>query len=192
LNVMRAPFSWRVNNATDNFYEWAAYIKTCALQPLYAVHGNTISVVVTGGGEAVCQLARQLLARTHGAKLMQRMVPVLFTVLAVTLCTASSPTQSKDQSQKQPAKQEQKTTSMTGCVDEQEGHYVLVDDRSLARIADLEADGFPNEGFAKHMGHKVTVRGMSTANGTRPLFKVRTVDTVSETCAPQPAPQGKL
>jgi hypothetical protein len=28
-------------------------------------------------------------------------------------------------------------------------------------MADLEADGFPTEGFAKHMGHKVTVRGTS-------------------------------
>ena len=78
---------------------------------------------------------------------------------------------------------------MTGCVDEQQGRYVLVDESSLSRIADLEADGFPNEGFAKHMGHKVTVRGMSTTNGARPLFKVRTVETISETCAP-PAARG--
>jgi hypothetical protein len=115
---------------------------------------------------------------------------VLFTVLAVTLQCSANAAQSKEQSKK-PAKQEQKTTTMTGCVDEQQGHYVLVDDHSLARVADLEADGFPNEGFAKHMGHKVTVRGISTTNGARPLFKVRTVETVSETCAPQPAPQGK-
>jgi hypothetical protein len=122
---------------------------------------------------------------------MQRPALVLLCVLAVAVCANTSPAQSKDQSRKQPAAQGQKTSSMTGCVDEQEGRYVLVDDRSLARIADLEADGFPNEGFAKHMGHKVTVRGMSTTNGDRPLFKVRTIDTVSETCAPQQAPQGK-
>jgi hypothetical protein len=118
---------------------------------------------------------------------MQRMVLGLFTVLAVSVSATVISAQTGDQSRKQPAKQEQKTVSMTGCVDEQEGRYVLVDDHSLARIADLEADGFPTEGFAKHMGHKVTVRGMSTANGARPLFKVRTVETISETCAPQAA-----
>jgi hypothetical protein len=70
-------------------------------------------------------------------------------------------------------------------VDEQDGRYVLVDDRTLTPIANLEADGFPTEAFAKHMGHKVTVRGISNSGSGRLIFKVRTVDTVSETCAPQ-------
>jgi hypothetical protein len=94
------------------------------------------------------------------------------------------PAYSSNQQPKAEKKTEKKemATSMAGCVDEQEGHYVLVDDRSLNRIADLEADGFPTEGFAKHMGHKVTVRGISSVNGGRVLFKVRTVETISETC----------
>jgi hypothetical protein len=74
--------------------------------------------------------------------------------------------------------------SMTGCVDEKDGHYILVDDQGLNPMADLEADGFPTEGFAKHMGHKVTVRGTLNSGSTRPVFKVRSVATVSETCAP--------
>ena len=189
MNVRRAPFSWRVNNATDIFYECAAYIKTCALQPLYPVPGNTTSVVVADGGEVACQMERELHTRRIGTKPMKCMVLGLFTVLAVSVC-AASPAQNKDQSKKQPAKQEQKTSAMTGCVDQQEGRYVLTDDRSLAPIADLEADGFPTEGFAKHVGHKVTVRGISTTNGARPLFKVRAVETISETCAPQAAPRG--
>jgi hypothetical protein len=78
--------------------------------------------------------------------------------------------------------------SLSGCVDQQDGRYVLVDDRSLEPVADLEADGFPTEGFAKHMGHKVTIRGTSNSGGARPLFKVRTIETVSETCAPTPQP----
>jgi len=124
---------------------------------------------------------------------MKRIVLAVFTVIAVAISASASPGQNQDQSQKQPSKQkkEEKTASMTGCVDQQEGRYVLTDDRSLAPIADLQADGFPTEGFAKHVGHKVTVRGINTANGSRPLFKVRTVETLSETCAPQPAPQGK-
>jgi hypothetical protein len=68
-------------------------------------------------------------------------------------------------------------------MDEQEGQWVLVNDQTMAVIANLAADGFPTEGFAKHMGHKVTVRGTSSSGGSRPLFKVRTIEMVSETCA---------
>ncbi|HTX37838.1 MAG TPA: hypothetical protein VME43_22570 [Bryobacteraceae bacterium] len=75
--------------------------------------------------------------------------------------------------------------SLTGCVDEQEGSYVLLSDRTMTPIASLEADGFPKETFAKHVGHKVTVRGTSNSQGALPVFKVRTIERVSETCAPQ-------
>jgi hypothetical protein len=79
----------------------------------------------------------------------------------------------------------QAVTSLTGCVDEQDGRYILSDDRELKPIAYLEADGFPQEGFAKHLGHKVTVRGISSPGDPRPTFKVRSITLVSETCAPQ-------
>lgn len=75
--------------------------------------------------------------------------------------------------------------SLTGCIDEQDGHFVLVDDRTLTPIASLEAVGFPQEAFAKHLGHKVTVRGTSNSGAARPIFKVRSVDKISDTCAPQ-------
>lgn len=77
------------------------------------------------------------------------------------------------------------SASMTGCMDEQDGRYVLVDERTLSPVADLVAEGFPTEGFAKHMGHKVTVRGTPSSGGTRPVFRVRSIETVSDTCAPQ-------
>ena len=91
--------------------------------------------------------------------------------------------QQQKQSKSQPKKG---ADSMTGCVDEQNGRYVLVDDRNLTPVANLEADGFPTEGFAKHMGHKVTVRGTLNSSGTTPLFKVSSIEVVSETCQPQP------
>jgi hypothetical protein len=75
------------------------------------------------------------------------------------------------------------SASLTGCVDEQEGKWVLVNDQTMAIIANLAADGFPTEAFAKHVGHKVTVRGTSSSDGSRPTFKVRTIETISETCA---------
>jgi len=92
------------------------------------------------------------------------------------------------QEKKPDSKQQQKAgkaSSMTGCVDEQDGRYVLVDEQKRERIANLEPDGFPVEGFAKHLGHKVIVRGISNAGDALPVFKVRTVETVSENCAPQ-------
>jgi len=113
---------------------------------------------------------------------------LLLTVLGVMLTpeVGSGASTSQDQ-KKQTPKQDKKSgtvSSMTGCVDQQDGRYVLIDEHGLNRIADLEADGFPAEGFAKHVGHKVIVRGTKAADDM-PLFKVRTIETVSETCAPK-------
>jgi competence protein ComGC len=77
------------------------------------------------------------------------------------------------------------TASLTGCVDEQNGGYVLIHEQTRDLIANLEADGFPTEAFAKHLGHKVTVRGTSNPSGAHPVFKVRSVETISETCGSQ-------
>jgi hypothetical protein len=100
--------------------------------------------------------------------------------------------QDQKQDQKQDSKKDpgakpksQSGNSLTGCVDEQQGHYVLVDERSLNPIADLVADGFPTEGFAKHVGHKVTVRGTSNSDGARQILKVRSIEMISEVCAPK-------
>ena len=116
---------------------------------------------------------------------------VMFAIFAVAV--TARPLPGRDEQKAQP-KQEQKgkTASLTGCVDEHDGRYVLVDDRALRPIADLEADGFPTEGFAKHMGHKVTVRGTSSSGGTRPTIKVRSIQTVSDTCAPQELQQARF
>jgi len=101
---------------------------------------------------------------------------------------AAGADQSKGSQKKKESSQSKRqagASSLTGCVDQQDGHYVLTDDRTLKPIADLAPEGFPVEGFAKHLGHKVTVRGTSSAGGTRPLFKVRSIETVSDVCAPQ-------
>jgi len=117
---------------------------------------------------------------------LQRALLVTSAVLALAVSAAAVPAAQAFQSEKKaPAgKKTSSGASLTGCVDERDGHYILVDDQGLNPMADLEADGFPTEGFAKHMGHKVTVRGTSNSGSTRPRFKVRSVETVSETCAP--------
>ena len=90
--------------------------------------------------------------------------------------------------EKQSAKQKKATAkapggSLSGCVDQQDGQYVLINNQTRSLIANLEAEGFPTEGFAKHVGHKVTVRGTASTGGTeRPVFKVRSVETLSDAC----------
>jgi hypothetical protein len=106
-------------------------------------------------------------------------------------CTAAaSPTQKSD-GKKTEQKKKPEGSSLTGCVDQQDGQFVLVDDREMKVIANLDAEGFPIEGFAKHVGQKVTVRGTNNPGGGRPVFKVRTVETISESCAPQAVQEGK-
>ena len=117
------------------------------------------------------------------------MLRKVFEIAIVSACICIVPSLSQER-KKMPSQQEKGVKTLAGCVDQQEGRYVLVDDRGLNKITELEADGFPTEGFAKHVGHKVVVRGTSTA-GDKPLFKVRAVETVSETCAPANNQQGR-
>lgn len=122
-------------------------------------------------------------------KLRPALLLICLTVFGVLVLSASLfATQAPAGQKKQQTSKEKAApgSSLSGCVDQQDGHYVLVDDRNLSPVADLEADGFPTEGLAKHMGHKVTVRGTTNSGSTRPVFKVRSVETISETCAPTP------
>jgi hypothetical protein len=116
---------------------------------------------------------------------------LLIAILTV-VPTTSLLTVAQAQNQKAPAKQKKSSegkaqqAALTGCVDEHDGHYVLLQEQNRAVIAHLEAEGFPTEGFAKHLGHKVTVRGTASSSGAeRPVFKVRSVEAVSDACGPQ-------
>src|SRR6266496_3030524 len=87
--------------------------------------------------------------------------------------------QSKNNRQAQPPQQ-----VMTGCVDEQDGNYVLLDDQMQKKLADLEAVGASNEDFfAKHLGHKVTIKGRK-ASEQDSKFKVSSIEDVAPVCAP--------
>jgi len=122
--------------------------------------------------------------------MQKRVASILVFSIAALACAPSavlaSPQQPQPKSQKKAPERKPEQASLTGCVDEHEGTYVLIHDQTRAPLANLEADGFENEGFAKHLGHKVTVRGTANPAGTeRPVFKVRSVETISETCGPQ-------
>jgi len=94
--------------------------------------------------------------------------------------TANASQQQRDRKIPNPKKTQGAT--LTGCIDEQDGgKYVLIDPKNRAPLATLEADGFPNEGFAKHIGNTVTVKG-SLDSSSRPVMTVRSIETVSDGC----------
>jgi len=136
-------------------------------------------------------LARQVLLIP--AKVMIRRAAITVLVMVASCCLSyarSNPAVNRSQDQpktdpKEKAEPKGQTASLTGCVDEQEGKWVLVNDQTMAIIANLAADGFPTEGFAKYLGHKVTVQGTASADGPGSTFKVRSIKTIRETCAAQ-------
>ena len=114
----------------------------------------------------------------------------IFGVVAAISLAAAPPNQAggpAPQSKKETKKKSQRSariSSMRGCVDEQDGRYVLVEERTLKPVANLEAESFPPEGFAKYMGHLVTVRGVVASGGDRPVMKVNGVEKLADACAP--------
>jgi len=72
--------------------------------------------------------------------------------------------------------------SLTGCVDEQDGLYVLLDDQML-KIVNLVSAGSDKEVFAKHLGHKVQVKGTQSSEN-KGTVKVTSIEQVSGNCAP--------
>jgi hypothetical protein len=75
--------------------------------------------------------------------------------------------------------------SLTGCVDERDGQYVLTNDTNLQPTARLQpAAGSPEDNFARFMGQKVTVRGTLSSEQPLPVMTVENLKPVSQTCAP--------
>lgn len=110
---------------------------------------------------------------------------ILATIVSVAL--AAPPDERlgpQDGAQKKSAPKKSTQQSLTGCVDEQDGNYLLLDDHMLNKLADLEAVGAGNEAFfAKHLGHKVTVKG-SKSSEPDAKFKVTSIEDISAVCAP--------
>jgi hypothetical protein len=77
--------------------------------------------------------------------------------------------------------------SLTGCVDERDGQYVLTNETNLQTVARLQPEaGSADDNFARHVGHKVTVRGKLSREDAPPVMTVRSVAAVSDTCAANP------
>jgi hypothetical protein len=96
-------------------------------------------------------------------------------------CPGAAPSSSKKV-------QKTRTTvdSATGCVDERPGTYVLLDEHNLQEVAELKPEGFPGEGLAKYLGQKVRIRGHLVEGH---IWKVRSIETIADTCSPAQDPQ---
>jgi len=121
----------------------------------------------------LCDLARQV---QYGAK--RNRMGNLSAVLMLAVCVVAAPLQ--------PGKiRKAGKSSLTGCVDEREGEYVLTNNTNLQPTARLlPASGSPDDNFARHMGHTVKVRGVLSKQDPLPIITVEGVETVSQTCAP--------
>jgi hypothetical protein len=72
--------------------------------------------------------------------------------------------------------------SLTGCIDEQFGQYVLLDGQML-RMARLQSAGPNQDVFAKYLGHKVQVNG-ARSSGPKGVFTVTGIEQIADNCAP--------
>jgi hypothetical protein len=77
-----------------------------------------------------------------------------------------------------------KPETLSGCVDQKQGKYVLTDDSMLKTLALLEWVDQDQENFARYVGHKVTVTGRRDPRSDPPVFKVAALKNVSDVCAP--------
>src|SRR4051812_32621932 len=79
-----------------------------------------------------------------------RLASLIPMFLLIAPCTAVAA--QKQDPPKAPAKAAAKAAqaSLSGCVDQaEEGHFVLINNTTRDKIANLVAEGFPTEGFAK-------------------------------------------
>jgi hypothetical protein len=168
------------------------YIKGPMGVPSISVRTNTHSALGVKSGEMVLYGTRSAVpaSRVHTymrARTASIVIISIFAVITTPYAARGAAGEAEQKKQESPAKKAGQGSALTGCVDEQNGQYVLVDDRNREAFADLVAEGFPTEGFAKHMGHTVTVRGTTSTGGARTVVKVRSIETVSETCGPHEA-----
>lgn len=116
------------------------------------------------------------------------------TVLGMAICfaltaapadkTGSAGKDQKPAARKSKAQRRARQFATVGCVDEKDGRYVLVEDQTLNEIAELQAVSFEKEGFAKFLGHKVSVRGQMQSEREQPVLRVTSIEVVSGVCAP--------
>jgi hypothetical protein len=106
-------------------------------------------------------------------------VPIV--LLGVLFCMAADiagqPSQSAPTSKFVPVAQQ----SLTGCVDEQFGQYILLDGQ-MQKVVNLQTAGPEKEIFAKYVGHKVEVRGTRSSGLKTATFIVTGIAQIADMC----------
>jgi energy-converting hydrogenase Eha subunit A len=98
--------------------------------------------------------------------------------LGLTALAAGQPSQSVTTSKFVPVVQQ----SLTGCVDEQFGQYVLLNGE-MVKITGLQSAGPNNNIFAKYVGHEVQVKG-TRSSGPKATFTVTGIVQTADVCGP--------
>jgi hypothetical protein len=101
-------------------------------------------------------------------------------LLGVSFCLAAqvagNPSQAASASNFVPVVQQ----TLTGCVDEQFGQYVLLNGQML-KITGLQSAGPSNDVFAKFVGHEVEVKG-TRPYASKATFTVTGIVQIADTC----------
>jgi hypothetical protein len=103
------------------------------------------------------------------------LAPMAASITTATWCAAGwegPPPQAPARKKTPPKSLHKLGASLTVCVDQEDAGFVLLQDRTRNAVTDPEAYGFPSESFAKHLGQKATIRGISSPGEPRPVFKV--------------------
>jgi hypothetical protein len=144
---------------------------------------GSVAVVVMTPLQAAVRLAaggirRERAVPSKRGEIMRYLV--LLTAVSIGLCAAAPGAQTgAKKKSRAPAE-----TTLTGCVDQAEdGSFILTGNQELHKIATLHGDGFPDDGFAKHLGHHVKVTGRMAKDGGEAVLRVKEIETVSETCS---------
>lgn len=107
---------------------------------------------------------------------MKVRVSLLVTLFCLAAFAVSNPSQGAPTSKSVPAAQQ----SLTGCVDQQFGQYVLLDGLML-KIIGLQSAGPNNDVFAKYVGHAVQVKG-NRSPGPKATFIVTGIVQTADIC----------
>lgn len=101
-------------------------------------------------------------------------------LLAVLICLAAQAAGKPNQGATTDKSDSRAQQSLTGCMDEQAGQYVLLDNQ-MRKIVRLQPAGSDREVFAKHLGRMVQVKGTqsTTQKGT---FIVAGIEQVPGNC----------
>ena len=108
---------------------------------------------------------------------MQFRIAILGVLFCLAAQAANVPGQSAQTSKTAPQAQQ----FLTGCVAQQAGQFVLLDDQML-RITSLQVAGTDQDTFAKYLGHKVQVTG-TRASGQKGTFKVTGIKQIADNCS---------